>query len=63
MQNSPVVSCNAVSLCETLSNVRSTTVQMDGDQTMSYRGVGNGQVVGSTVCQAVVVAGRNRSRM
>ena len=47
MQNSPVVSCNAVSLCETLSNVRSTTVQMDGDQTTSYRGVGNGQVVGS----------------
>ena len=47
MQNSPVVSCNAVSLCETLSNVRSTTVQMDGDQTTSYHGVGNGPVVGS----------------
>ena len=43
----PVVSCNAVSLCETLFNVRSTTVQMDGDQTTSYCGVGNGQVVGS----------------
>ena len=47
MQNSPVVSCNAVSLCEMLSNVRTTTVQMDGDQTTSYRGVGNGPVVGS----------------
>ena len=63
MQNSPVVSCNAVSLCETLSNVRSTTVQMDGDQTSSYRGVETGRLWVPTVCRAVLVAGRNRSRM
>ena len=58
MQNSPLVSCNAVSLCETLSNVRSTAIRRCRTVVSE-----TGRLWVPTVCRAVVVAGRNRSRM
>ena len=58
MQNSPVVSCNAVSLCDGRRQFRWTAIRRR--RTVESE---TGRLWVPTVCRAVVVAGRNRSRM
>ena len=58
MQNSPVVSCNAVSLCDGRRQFRRTAIRRRRTVVSE-----TGRLWVPTVCRAVVVAGRNRSRM